>query len=313
MRIAAVAFVLAALAGSAAADPDAAEKRYVEGAKLYNLGKFKAAIVEFEAAYQLEPDARYLFNLAQAHRLDGNFDRAIFFYRRFLETADDKDVDRADIEAKIAAVETERTAKLAADKAAADKLATETAAVTKPPRPKRILVGLDVGSSLIYLVGTEDSRKSPALSGRILVAYTKRFGAYTIDLGGSWQLTTIAYTDEANDEAASVFFTQLHAVAAISRTIAGPIWGRVGIGLGFSSFGNLKRGNPVTLEAEPSSDLRMGCARLDTGLGYRASSTIDFVLGLTSVSVSGRNKDFDPKLTNVTTLEGFYLGVYLKL
>jgi tetratricopeptide (TPR) repeat protein len=55
--------------------------------KEYKLGRFSEAIAEFQQAYEVDPAPIYLFNIAQAYRQIGNNDRAIFFYRRYLEDA----------------------------------------------------------------------------------------------------------------------------------------------------------------------------------------------------------------------------------
>jgi tetratricopeptide (TPR) repeat protein len=333
-----LALVLLASLTAARADGNAADEakaRFERGQKAYNLGKFRDAIADFEAAYQLDPDPdttatkAYLFNLAQAYRLDvpkeldgrlANIERALFFYHRFLELGDDS--HRADVEARIKQLDDERTQavaakaaadKAAADKAAADKLAAQAAA---PPKPKHVRIAVDVGTSILFLVGDNDARQSPQLSGRILVAYLRQVGAYTIDLGGSWQLTTLPYRTMLADntfEAVSANYSQLHGIAAVTRTIVGPVWARAGIGLGIAAFGNLKRDNPIAANGDPSSDIRLLCARIDTVAGYHYNQTIDFVLGLGSASITNKGKELDPRLKRVTTIEGFYLGIYLRL
>ena len=53
--------------------------------------------------------------------------------------------------------------------------------------------------------------------------------------------------------------------------------------------------------------------RIDTVVGYHYNQTIDFVLGLGSASITNKGKELDPRLERVTTVEGFYLGIYLRL
>jgi tetratricopeptide (TPR) repeat protein len=89
----------------------AADSHYKLGKKAYTLGHFPEAIEEFEKAYDLKPEPVFLFNIAQSHRQNGNLQRAIFFYRRYLE-ADPGAKDRADIEKRI----TDAEAQLAAEK-----------------------------------------------------------------------------------------------------------------------------------------------------------------------------------------------------
>jgi tetratricopeptide (TPR) repeat protein len=56
----------------------------------YDLGKFQEAIEHYEAAYEHEPDAVYLFDIAQAYRFMNDCKKAYFFYKRYLALADAK-------------------------------------------------------------------------------------------------------------------------------------------------------------------------------------------------------------------------------
>jgi len=80
----------AALSRSAAAEPGGrseAEPHFQRGAQAYALGHFDEAIAAFESAYKLDPAPILLFNIAQANRHLGRKERALFFYRRYLEQA----------------------------------------------------------------------------------------------------------------------------------------------------------------------------------------------------------------------------------
>ncbi len=88
--LAALVFVCAAMAPAPAraqSAADSAQQHFDRGAKLYNLGHFQEAIPEFEKAYELDTSPIFLFNIAQSHRQLGNKERALFFYRRYLEQA----------------------------------------------------------------------------------------------------------------------------------------------------------------------------------------------------------------------------------
>ena len=76
---------------------EAGKAHFERGVKQYNLGRFPEAIVEFEHAYDKDPAPILLFNIAQSHRQHGNKERALFFYRRYLEQAPDAP-NRADVE-----------------------------------------------------------------------------------------------------------------------------------------------------------------------------------------------------------------------
>jgi tetratricopeptide (TPR) repeat protein len=60
---------------------------YIEGARLYSLGKFEAAAATFEKVYVASGQAAILFNIAQAHRFAKNHERAVFFYKSFLRSS----------------------------------------------------------------------------------------------------------------------------------------------------------------------------------------------------------------------------------
>jgi len=79
---------------------DSAQAHFDRGAKLYNLGHFQEAIPDFEKAYELDPSPIFLFNIAQSHRQLGNKERALFFYRRYLEQASHA-ANREDVERRM--------------------------------------------------------------------------------------------------------------------------------------------------------------------------------------------------------------------
>lgn len=73
-----------ASAQPAGRDKDAADAAYTEGQQHYAGGEFLRAAEQFEAAYALDPDPAYLFNIAQAYRLGNACAKAAAFYRQFL-------------------------------------------------------------------------------------------------------------------------------------------------------------------------------------------------------------------------------------
>jgi hypothetical protein len=101
---------IAVVASRAHAQSDDAKKKakdhYEKGTTHYNLGRFDEAIKEFEAAYELYPEPVFLYNIAQAHRMKGNWERARFFYKRFLSLAPNSP-NKADVEARIAEMDDE--------------------------------------------------------------------------------------------------------------------------------------------------------------------------------------------------------------
>ena len=89
-----------ARADDAAASAAEARRLYDEGQKLYNLGEFPRAIEQFKKAYELSARPGLLFNIAQAHRLNGNFKQALFFYESFLRGQPDAK-NRAEVDRRI--------------------------------------------------------------------------------------------------------------------------------------------------------------------------------------------------------------------
>jgi tetratricopeptide (TPR) repeat protein len=91
----------AAAPGTARADTASAKPFYDRGIVEYNLGHFAEAIVQFEKAYEQDRAPILLFNIAQAHRQSANPERALFFYRRYLEN-DPHAANRSDVEKRMA-------------------------------------------------------------------------------------------------------------------------------------------------------------------------------------------------------------------
>src|SRR5438034_7742739 len=74
-------------AAPAAEDTDLEARRLLEeGLKRFNAHQYPGAIERFEAAYRRSPAPGLLYNLAQAHRLNGDCGEALDFYRRYLAT-----------------------------------------------------------------------------------------------------------------------------------------------------------------------------------------------------------------------------------
>ena len=90
MRLGVCAVILVgALAGPALADRDpvAARKAFDAGSQLYQRGDYVGAAAKFEAAYGLDPDPAYAFNIAQAYRFAKKCARAAYHYRDYLQRA----------------------------------------------------------------------------------------------------------------------------------------------------------------------------------------------------------------------------------
>ncbi len=111
---------------AAPADPrtEAAREHARQGDAYYKLEKYTNAIGEYEQGYLAKPDPSFLFNIAQCHRLMGQGNEAIKFYRRFLNDAPPNMPSRAVAEKHIRDLE---------DAAKADMQPPPVAAPAAPP------------------------------------------------------------------------------------------------------------------------------------------------------------------------------------
>jgi tetratricopeptide (TPR) repeat protein len=71
----------------AEADDEARAKPIaMEGKKAFDSGDFATAIARYEEAYKLKAAPGLLFNLGQCHRKSGDLEKALSYFRRYLET-----------------------------------------------------------------------------------------------------------------------------------------------------------------------------------------------------------------------------------
>src|SRR2546423_10312666 len=75
-------FALKLLLVGALLDPALAHFNAAQSA--YNLGRFDEALEGYTKSYELKHLPALLFNIAQCHRQLSHFERAAFFYRRYL-------------------------------------------------------------------------------------------------------------------------------------------------------------------------------------------------------------------------------------
>src|SRR5579862_4400184 len=101
-----MAIVLLALAASPARADDAQKARelFTQGNTYFDLGQFDKAIDAWQSGYQLKNDPGFLYNIAQAYRMTGDAQKAIFFYKRYLSNSP-KAHNRAEVEQKIEALQ----------------------------------------------------------------------------------------------------------------------------------------------------------------------------------------------------------------
>jgi hypothetical protein len=121
-------------------DTQRAKELFQQGTTLFNLGEFDKAIEAWQDGYKQKPDPGFLYNIGQAYRLKGDANKAIFFYRGYLRNSP-KATNRAEIEAKIAALQKESSEPKAAVAPVAPPPVTTTApppAPTAPPPAPRV-------------------------------------------------------------------------------------------------------------------------------------------------------------------------------
>jgi tetratricopeptide (TPR) repeat protein len=108
-------------------DATVAARRHFERAeKLFALGRFEAALTEYEAAFEARPLPGFLFNIGQCHRNLGNHDAAIFSFRKYLRLSPDAE-NRDDVLDLIAQLEK------AKERAEARRAAEEDRRLRTPP------------------------------------------------------------------------------------------------------------------------------------------------------------------------------------
>jgi tetratricopeptide (TPR) repeat protein len=81
---------VAASARVAYADADdtgtrTAKRHYNRGQKLFALQKFDAALEQFQKAFDARQSPEFLFNIGQCHRNLGDYEAAIFSFKRYLK------------------------------------------------------------------------------------------------------------------------------------------------------------------------------------------------------------------------------------
>jgi hypothetical protein len=111
-------------------DTQRAKELFTQGTTLFTVGEFDKAIEAWQEGYKAKPDPGFLYNIGQAYRLKGDPAKAIFFYRGYLRNSP-KAANRADIEAKIAALQKEMN----------EPKSASPAPVAPPPAPAPVTPG----------------------------------------------------------------------------------------------------------------------------------------------------------------------------
>lgn len=106
-----IALAFTALVARVAAADDAATRtaklHFDRGEKLYALTKFSEALDEYQKAFDARPIPDFLFNIGQCYRNLGDYDSAIFSYKKYLTLAPDAS-NREQVEQLIRDLEAKR-------------------------------------------------------------------------------------------------------------------------------------------------------------------------------------------------------------
>jgi tetratricopeptide (TPR) repeat protein len=111
----AIAISLAGLGKPANAGDKTATARahYQTGTRLYDVGEYDKALLEYKSAYLAVPDPAFLFNIGQCYRNLGQSAEALKFFQRYLKKASPSDPNRGQVEARIRDIEAEAKGKVA--------------------------------------------------------------------------------------------------------------------------------------------------------------------------------------------------------
>ncbi|HXJ24025.1 MAG TPA: tetratricopeptide repeat protein [Polyangia bacterium] len=261
---------------------ETAQQHFDRGAKLYNLGHFQEAIPEFEKAYDLDPSPIFLFNIAQSHRQLGNKERALFFYRRYLEQAPNA-ANRDDVERRMkeldAALKQEEAAKQKPPPPGlvdhpGEAAPPPPAAPAEPPpspapaeptapapaaEPLHWVTGLALGPAILGMWGKARVDLPTIFTARLEAAYAFQFTIGELRLGidlGYAQLPfkhgSVPDPSLQGSSGSSGFWSVLATVRYLFH--ATPAL-RVGAGLraGYTWWSGLDTGNPFTVMGVPVS------------------------------------------------------------
>jgi len=103
-RLSFVALVLAALVARTASAAEDPKKLFETATAEFNLGHYEKAAAMYEDIYKVTLEPVLLYNIGQAHRLGGDFDKAVFFYKGYLR-AQPQAKNRSEVQKRIAELE----------------------------------------------------------------------------------------------------------------------------------------------------------------------------------------------------------------
>jgi hypothetical protein len=285
--------------------PDSAQQHFDRGAKLYNLGHFQESIPEFEKAYELDPSPIFLFNIAQSHRQLGNKERALFFYRRYLEQAPNA-ANRDDVQKRMkdleASLQQEAELKQRPPPGVTDHVSTGNGVTDNPPpqpapvqpetpnvpppggaepggttppaageRRRPWAFDVEAGPAFLSMAGNNMVGLPAIFSARLEAGYGVQFPMGEVRLGVDLGYAQLPFTRTDHTSGSSTFWTVLAAVRLLFNVT--PIL-KVGAGVqgGAIWWAGLDKGNPFTVSGVSASG---GAIPLPTiGGGLRGEVTV---------------------------------------
>ena len=298
------------------AEPKTANEFFKDGQTQYDLGNFNKAIEAFKRAYELDPKAAYIYNVAQSYRQLQDCKNALFFYKRFLALKADDTVKplkpelRAEIDGRIAELEqclkdqekTHGGDKQPADNGKPDEPSDENPIATpkhrdesclgdgtcepEPPPtwqlPKKIELRLSGG---IVHVGagplSVPLQATFALSGGYPIKLNNKA---VLDIGAAATFTSVpSQTTSGDSDTASLSSV----LANVGLTYwLNPKWDIHGdLGLGALIFSGLKAGNPFT-ENNAGTSGALSMFNVRAAIAIEVSLTPRFFIGVTPIAIS---------------------------
>ena len=155
----------------AAAPPSAQQAEELVHASMrdYELGYFEQALREAEQAYRLYPLAQILFNIGQCNRALKHWERAGFFYERYLARLPDA-ANRRTVERLLAEVQYRAKEEQARVVPAAPQAAPPPAIVVEAPSPAPVQVETAPAAAVDKPVETPHSHATSVVLGSVAVA-----------------------------------------------------------------------------------------------------------------------------------------------
>jgi tetratricopeptide (TPR) repeat protein len=170
-----VAAAVMALSGSQAfgqardLDRVKAEAEYKKGVAALNLAHYQEAVAAFEEAYKISPDPILLYNVAQAHRMNGDLKKAQVLYESYLREAPPNAPERTMAKARIDGIKRELEERKASQAvpalskppAVSERSTVELAPTSDPVRAPTPPLAPAVGLRTDTLAATVPPRASP--------------------------------------------------------------------------------------------------------------------------------------------------------